>query len=194
MDAYRKVQPGQPLDISAKAWNALMDSLQTNRGFVAAPDGIEMARNIVLIKNISGHTVERFHVLGIDGVAILPATGVTGVTAPTGMIGKTMDFARRPILTGVTPGASHADKFVVMLEPVRDQAVGQAAIGGVFACKVELKNGNHKYAKAKTGDRTQLESTSKCAPIRLVWVEGAPTGGIGPTAPTGQNKWAVGVM
>jgi hypothetical protein len=188
MDAYRKVQPGQPLDISAKAWNALMDSLQTNRGFVAAPDGIEMARNIVLIKNISGHDVERFHVLGINGVAIEPATGATG---------KTNDFARRPILTGVTPTSEHADKFVVMLEPARNDAVGQAAIGGVFACKVELTKIGHKYAKAKPGDRTQLESTNKCSPIRLVWVEGGPTGATGATGPsgsTGPQKWAVGVM
>lgn len=185
MPDFRHVQPGQPLDIPAKTWNAILDSAQQNAGFVAAPAGIEPARNVVLIKNMCGQTVERFHVLGISGVAIEPTTGATG---------KINDFARRPILTGVTPTNGHADKFVVMLEPVRSEAVGLAAVGGVIACKVELKNGNHKYARAKAGDRTQLESSSSCGAIRLVWVEGSPTGGTGPTAPTGPNKWAVGVM
>lgn len=185
MQGLSKVRQGQPLDIPAATWNALLDNMATNQGFVAAPAGIEPARNVVLIKNLCGSMVERFHVLGISGVAIEPTTGATG---------KINEFARRPILTGVTPATGHADKFVVMLEPVRNEAVGLAAIGGVLACRVDLKNGNHKYAQAKAGDRTQLESTAKCGAIRLVWVEGQPTGATGPPAPTGPNKWAVGVM
>lgn len=185
MQAFRKVQQGAPLDIPAATWNALLDNMATNQGFVAAPAGIEGARNVVLIKNICGHDVERFHVLGISGVAVEPTAGAAG---------KINEFARRPILTGVTPAEEHADKFVVMLEPARNEAVGLAAIGGVFACRVDLKNGNHKFAQAKVGDRTQLQSSATCGAIRLVWVEGQPTGPFGPTAPAGENKWAVGVM
>lgn len=184
-DPFRKVTPGQPLRISARAWNRVLDTIKPNPGFMAISDGVQPAQNTVLIRNKSGHDVPRFGVLGISGVEIDPSVD-------DGKYEK--QFAMRPVLTGVTPAAAHRDKFVVMLEPVKDDAVALGAIGGIIPCKVELKGGNHKYAQAKVDDRTQLESTSKCGAVRLVWVQGQPTGASGPTAPTGPNKWAVGVM
>lgn len=184
-DPFRKVSPGQPLRIGARAWNRVLDSIRPNVGFMSLQDGLEPAPNTVYIRNKSGHDVPRFGVLGISGVEIDPAAEDKK---------HELGFAQQPVLHGTTPGAEHADKFVICLQPIRDDAIGLAAIGGVLACKVELKNGNHKFATAKTGDRTQLQSSAKCGAVRLVWVEGQPTGATGPTAPTGENKWAVGVM
>lgn len=184
-DTQRKVQPGQPLRIPARTWNRLVDTLKPNPGFLALADGIQPAPNTVYIRNKSGHDVPRFGVLGISGIEIDPVANDNR---------GEKEFARQPVLRGTTPSSQHADKFVVMMQPVKDDQIGIGAIGGVIACKVHLKNGNHKFAKAKSGDRTQLESTATCGAVRLVWVQGSPTGPTGPTAPAGQNKWAVGVM
>lgn len=184
-DPFRKVQPGQPLRIGARAWNRVLDAIKPNVGFLSLNDGLEPAPNTVYIRNKSGHDVPRFGVLGISGIEIDPAAD--GGDHEKG-------FAQQPVLHGTTPAAEHVDKFVICLQPIRNDAIGLAAIGGVLACKVELRKASHKFARAKAGERTQLESSATCGAVRLVWVEGQPTGPSGPTAPTGADKWAVGVM
>jgi hypothetical protein len=69
------------------------------------------------------------------------------------------------------------------MEPIKSGAIGRAACGGVFACKVNVTNEAHKFAKAKDGDRTQLQSAS-CGVLQLLWKEGG----------TGANKWALGAL
>lgn len=184
-DPLRKVQPGQPLRIGARAWNRVLDTIKPNVGFMSLQDGLQPAPNTVYIRNKSGYDVPRFGVLGISGIEIDPAKDDYA---------HELEFARQPVLHGTTPEPQHSDKFVICLQPIRDDAIGLAAIGGVLACKVELTKASHKFATAKSGDRTQLQSSAKCGAVRLVWVEGQPTGPTGPTAPTGENKWAVGVM
>lgn len=195
MDPYAKVQPGERLVIPASAWNKMLDSIATPVRTGGELGSLEPAPNTVWIKNGTGHDVPRFGVLGINGVAVDPTSGPT----------HEADFCRRPVLRGETPTTTgHADRFAICLEPIKSQAIGRAAMGGVFACKVFVVSPSHKFAKVRDNDRTQLESAS-CGLVQLLWVQStgpanAVTGATGPsgitgsTGPTGPYKWAVGVM
>lgn len=194
-DPYQKVAPGERLVIPATAWNKMLDRIAIPQQSGGELAGLEPAPNTVWIKNASGSDVPRFGVLGISGVAIKPMDGTT----------HEMEFARRPALTGITPTkAAHGDRFVVCLEPIKNNAYGPAAIGGVFACKVFVTSTSHRYAGVRESDRTQLESAS-CGLVQLLWVQAtgpanAVTGATGPSGVTGSvgatgaYKWAVGVM
>lgn len=189
-DPYQKVQPGDRLTIPAQAWNRMLDSISIPVQTGGELAGLEAAPNTVWIKNASGHDVDRFGVLGISGVAIDPTAGPT----------QELEFARRPALRGVTPTVTgHADKFAVCLEPIKNDAIGRAAIGGVFACKVYVQSTTHRFATVRNNDRTQLDSAS-CGLVQLLWVASTgvtgPTGSTGPmaTGPTGPYHYAVAVM
>lgn len=175
-----RVDPGQPLAtaFSARAWNRAQDA--ADRVLGQAPGSVgqgfaipQYGSNIVLIKNFSGTTVGRLGVLGIGGVAIFPGTSEAAVN----------NFSMRPVLFGVRPIASvHAEKFVIAIEPIQDQKVGRAMIGGVFACRVNVTNNAHQFATVRNNDVSQLEST-ECGVLQLLWKQGV-----------GNQQWAVGCM
>ena len=123
----------------------------------------------------------RLGVLGISGVLIDPSGGSLTGTAPADAVAK--EFARRPVLTGVTPSLSSQDRFAILLEPAGPGTVVRAAVSGVFACLVQVTNTGHKFATVKAGDREQLISAD-CGVLQLLWVEPV----------VGQKRWAVGVM
>ncbi len=182
-----RVRPGQNLAtaFSARAWNRAQDAadavLGDRGGLAAASEGIDRVPNFIMISNQSGHSVPRLGVLGIDGVLINPSGGTLTGTAPADARAK--EFARRPVLSGITPNISHRERFAVLLEPAAPNAVVRAVVSGVFACLVQVVNTNHAFATAKSGDREQLIS-SECGVLQLLWVD----------AVVGQKRWAVGVM
>lgn len=181
MDDFRKVRPGTPLRITARAWNRIVDSVSSKPGFVGEQAAFGIAPNVVLIKNVSGHSVPRFGVLGIDGVAIQPFSGANPSQQQKD---RTAQFLSSPVLTGITPfSGTHSDRFVVLMEPLEDDAIGVGAVSGVFPCKVNITSTNHRFATVKNDDRTQLASAS-CGVIQLLWAEST----------TGTGKWALGVM
>jgi hypothetical protein len=181
-----RVEPGQRISsaFSARAWNRAQDAADVVLGArtgaeAGASAGVERASNIVLVQNNSGQDVPWLGVLGISGVAIDPSGGaLNGADAASN---RAREFAARPVLTGVTPAAIHADSFVVCLEPIAIDAIGRAAIGGVFACRVNVTSAAHRFAIAKAGDATQLQSAA-CGVVQLLWKESG----------TGQGKWAAG--
>jgi hypothetical protein len=183
-----RIEAGQKLAgaISAKAWNRAQDAadrvLGVGTGITGGgATGADPAPNIVLIKNDSGADVPWLGVMGISGVEIDPSGG--NLTGNTDADKRAREFASRPVLSGGQPSSSSDELFVVAMEPIKNGAIGRAACGGVFACKVNVTNVTHKFAKAKDGDRTQLQSAS-CGVLQLLWKEDG----------TGANKWAVGVM
>lgn len=184
-----RIDPGQPLGkaISARAWNRAQDAadiiLGQSPGAVAADaGGFNRLPNFVMIKNDSGQAVPRFGVLGIDGVEIDPSGGTLDGTNDASI--RAREFARRPVLRGITPAvATHLERFVVLLEPAADQQVVRGAVGGSFACLVNVTSAGHQFATVKDGDSEQLQSTD-CGVLQLLWKEPG----------TGSKKWAVGVM
>jgi hypothetical protein len=183
-----RIEKGQRIRsaISARAWNRAQDAADRVLGAGTGAtgggySGADPAPNIVLIKNTSGQDVPMCGVLGISGVEIDPSGGNLTGTADADK--RAREFVSRPVLTGVTPTTAHAESFVVTLEPIANNKIGRAAVGGAFACKVNVTNASHRFATAKNDDGSQLQSAA-CGVLQLVWKE---TG-------TGANKWAVGVM
>lgn len=184
-----RVEPGQKIAsaFSARAWNRAQDAadlvLDERGRFGAGPQaGRELAPNVVLIRNGSGQDIPWLGVLGISGVAINPSGGELDGTDEAADIARR--FARGPVLSGATPQvASHADAFVVAMEPIAAGAIGRAAIGGMFACKVNVTDVTHRFAVVKNNDVTQLQS-ARCGPLQLVWKDGS----------IGECRYAVGVM
>jgi hypothetical protein len=184
-----RIDPGQKLAkaISARAWNRAQDAAdivlgQAPGATVADGVGFDRAPNFVMMKNTTSQAVPRFGVLGISGVEIDPSGGtLTGTNAAST---RAREFARRPVLLGVTPTTvSHQDSFAVLLEPAPAGAIVRAAVSGSFACLVQILDVNHRFATVKNHDREQLRSAA-CGIVQLVWKESG----------TGQRKWAVGVM
>lgn len=184
-----RLVPGQSIKtaISARALNRAQDAADIVLGgrlnvTADAQIPIEKVSNIVLVRNDSSHDVPRLGVLGIDGIAIDPSGGTLEGENQASV--RAREFARRPVLSGVTPTrARHANTFVVLLEPCEANAIAPAAASGCFAVRLQIENEAHSFATVRNGDRTQLASTS-CGVMQLLWKQ---TG-------TGQNKWAVGVM
>jgi len=179
-----RIESGQKLStaISARAWNRAQDAADIvldGRSRFGAPSqsGVEQASNIVLVRNDSGADVPWLGVLGLGGPIISPVGGTLGGTDAAS--DRAREFVRRPVLSGGMPSGT----FAVAMEPIPAGAIGRAAVGGVFACRVDIVADWHGFASARGGDRTQLQSTD-CGPLKLLWKDGG----------TGQNKWAVGVM
>ena len=183
-----RVEPRQKIStaFSARAWNRAQDAADLVLGERArfGADGTaapELAPNVVLIRNDSGQAVPWLGVLGIGGVVIDPAGGTLGGTDAASQ--RAREFARKIVLTGGTPSVSANASFAVAMEPIPAGAIGRAAVGGVFACRVHVVDGGHGFANMRQGDSTQLQSAD-CGPLKILWRQSG----------IGQNMWAVGVM
>jgi hypothetical protein len=145
MDPYKKVRPGERLVISARAWNRAQDAADRVLGAGAGFTGVgwteaEAASNIVLVRNDTNGTIQRFGVIGI-GAALVDVEKVLPITV-AGVLPK----ARKP--------------FAVALEPIASGKVGRCAIGGAFPVYVQVCNASHMYANPKDGDTEKLHSNS----------------------------------
>lgn len=183
-----RVESGQKIStaFSARAWNRAQDAADLVLGERArfGADGAvgrELAPNVVLIRNDSGQAVPWLGVLGIGGVVIDPTGGTLGGNDAAS--DRAREFVRKPVLAGGTPSSSVYSSFAVAMEPIPAGAIGRAAVGGVFACRVHVVDGGHGFANMREGDRTQLQSAD-CGPLKLLWRQPG----------SGQNLWAVGVM
>lgn len=160
-----RLTPGQPLAsaISARAYNRAQDAADIVLGdrpnaMPGSPPGMDLAANVVLIKNISGYDVPQFGVLGISGAEISPAQSLG-----------------RIVLNGTTPLTEvHSDRFVVLLEPCRDGDIARAAAGGCFPVRVLVTSADHKFANVKNNDRSQLQSAS-CGVLQMLYAGGSGT-------------------
>jgi hypothetical protein len=186
-----RVEPGQRISsaFSARAWNRAQDAadvvLGARTGAMAGASSVtQRASNIVLVRNTSGQPVPWLGVLEFEGVQISPVGGtLDGTNADSA---RAREFVRQPVLTGVMPNGTRP--FGVAIEPIPIDGFGRLAVGGVFACQVEIINTSHRHASPKAGTVTRLKSNT-CGAVELLWKD---TGVSGPEDANG--KWAVGVM
>lgn len=157
-----RVLPGDKT-LPAAALNAAFaaSGRQTGGGAGSAP------RGTVYVQNNSGTLVERFGVLGVDGVVVDHAT-------------NDAEFLRRVLLAGNEPAIeTHRGNFVVCLEPIDDGNVGRCAVVGLVQVQVDVIDALHGYADIKDADLAKLQSSGGGS-ARIVWKE-AGTG----------TKWAL---
>lgn len=164
---FRKVRPGQPLRITAKAWNRVLDTVSTRPEFAGSEGTYGRPCHVVQIKNTTGSTVPKWGVLEISGVANDPTAGDASLS----------QFQDVPLLEGAAPSASTAGKFVVALEPIAAGKFGRAAIDGVVQCKVEVVHAEHRFVSCGSGGL----KTAASGEGLILWKDGG----------TGTDKWAL---
>ena len=170
-DAFRKVRSGEQLDIPAAAYNAFVDAARLVRGGQHNLDGEADPQfrqsGIIKVKNGTGADLPRFSVLGIDSPIVSPAANL-------------QQFKNEVAVAGIAPSAaSHTGKFVVLLEPLRANAIGRAVASGVTIAKVDVVHSTDPTADVEDGTTTHLSSGNLGAAF-ILWKEA----GLG-------VKWAV---
>jgi len=155
-DHLKKVRPGQPLDIPAATFNTFVDAardyLQRQQATSGKPTQSFRQTGIVPVKNASGADAARFTVLGIDSPILSPSE------APD-------SFANQVAFVGVTATASHAGKFVVLLEPIADGEIGKACVAGVCPAVVNVTDAGHQFADIAAGQPVLASCASGSALI-----------------------------
>lgn len=177
-DPYAKAQPGDKLTIHAAAWNRVIDMVKPQ---AAASPGEEFSYQRtnfrVHCQNSTGDDVPQWGVLGIQGILDAP-TGTSSSWSWPGIVGG---LPTGPSATGVS--------YVIAVEPIQENAIGQAAIAGVVQARVLVRCTGHQYATPKSSEVNYLE-TSEAGPFRIIWK--GNTGPANPTGVTGPTKpWAL---
>jgi hypothetical protein len=169
-DPLKKVKPGDPLKIPASTFNTFIDTARDFRARQQATSqqprpGVKRDA-VVYVRNNSGADRGRFDVLGINTPVFTPSDALEA-------------FQGGPALAGVTPTAAHGGRFMVMLTPTANGAIGTAMIDGVCAVKVNVTDEAHAFADVADGQAGYLASGSSGS-AAILWKESG----------TGQ-KWAI---
>lgn len=166
MDPVKRVSAGDPLAISAKTWNEVLEATAGHRGRRLGLSGSAQELNpvvtstLVWVKNTTGDTIAERSVLTPSGVVIDPET-------------DPLAASEYPVFLAASP-SSLTDPALVTIEPIADGAVGRAVASGVAVVEVEVTDSNHKFATAKVGNLSRLESAD-CGPARILWPHGGGT-------------------
>jgi hypothetical protein len=165
---YRTVNPGDRLRIPAKTWNQLVGVAkdQAYGGDAGLGAHGAAARSLVLVRNSSGADVDRFGVLAVGDALIDPAASAPG-------------FLERVAVDGESVTSANAGSFVVATEPIRNGAVGRAAIVGAMPLKLTINSESDQYAAAVPG--ASVLHTAGAGGARVIWKE----------AGTGAGKYAI---
>jgi hypothetical protein len=172
-DTFKRVQAGQKLAVSARAYNAMLETTEAyqrsrlNGGAGVAAEG---QAQLVLVKNSSGSDTLQFDVLGVSGVLFSPADS-----------DALKQFKKAVTLTGEMPStASHeCGRFVICAESIPNGSIGKAYAHGVCQVKINVISEADNFADVKDGDHTLLDSSGSGA-VSILWKESG----------TG-TKWAV---
>jgi len=177
-DAFRKVRPGEPVRVAARAWNRIIDQVVTKPRFDGEGSAWPETNFRVRCKNFTTTGISRWGVLQISNVLEQP----TGVGS---------QFEQWPGVIGVTPSSLSGGgaAYAVTVEPIPAGSIGRAAIDGVVQAKVLVLCTGHQYAKPKSSEIDYLE-TCEAGPFRIIWK--GTTGPANPTGATGPTKpWAL---
>lgn len=170
MNPYRKVNPGESLQIAAATWNRVIDEVATRPRFDGGVGQWPPVNFSVRCRNESGALVSRWSVLQITGV----------LEAPTGAFTQ---FERMPGVIGVSPGGPTENaSYVVVLDPIEAGAIGMAAVAGAVQCRVNVRCTGHQYAVPANGVSAYMDTTDS-GPFKIIWRD--------ITGPAATGPWAL---
>jgi hypothetical protein len=167
-DAFRKVRPGDPVSISAAAWNRVIDQVTTKPRFDSSTSPYPAINFQVRCRNSTSGDVARWGVLQITGVLETP-TGATG-GATGSMDAGTMSFLAYPGIVGVTPTDTAGARYVVATQPIKAGEIGMAAIDGVVQVKLDVQSASDNFATVKSGSVEQMKTASS-GDASVLWKE-----------------------
>jgi hypothetical protein len=161
-DAFKKVQAGQRIAITAEAYNSFVDAaraVREHKQFGAEASQFFRQSGIFKVRNTSGTDQGRFAVLGLSEPIILPAA-------------NEIEFKRQVTFEGVVPAKDeHKGKFAVLLEPIADGKIGLAVIAGVVPVRLKV-DPDQLY------DRAEIIDADTCKLLnvphgsaRVLWID-----------------------
>jgi len=139
---HDRAVPGDPLKISARVWNAILDNTRKSRrsgrgnGAIASANELRFASLEILVRN--------------DSVGSIPQWGILKITDP--LVSHTslpLEFEDDPIFAGIQPSAS-ADVVCVLLQPLDSGDIGVACLAGITIANVNFTDASHAYAVPTT--------------------------------------------
>jgi hypothetical protein len=169
-DPLRRVYPGQRRQITAAAWNALVDSARTVRDSGSTGgDGVDLTsgQDTILVQNNSGGAVDRFAVLAVGNPLIAPTDSEDEFLSGIAFLGTTPTSSTEP------------GKWCVTLEPIPAGEIGRAVLSGVVPVQVDATAGAEDFAEFNE-DTTSCLVCDAGGTARILWLE-----------TTGEVCWAV---
>lgn len=169
MSNLKKVAKGQAFAPKADTWNAFIDAAkfarqhQTGITSDILPGGGRSG--IVLIRNASSEDQNQLAILGVDDLAIQPESEESTQRFRT----ESPVFDCKKI-TDIDPAKYHEMKFVILIEPIKQNQCGKAMVAGMTPVKLDIKDEGHDYALPIPEDTTKLQ-TACDGPCRIVWKE-----------------------
>lgn len=160
MSDLRPVSPGQPLEISAGDYNAMLDTARAFKRRTLNQQteiGLPLAAGVVMVKNSSGGNRDVLEILAINAPLILPT--------------DSLDRWRSAVtFDGVAPGATHSGRYVVLQEPIAAGAVGRAMVIGVTPVILNVIADSDRFAEVDSGTYATLK-TGTTGSARILWKE-----------------------
>lgn len=147
-----KVSAGDPLRISAREWNTLVEVGDAWRsGLLTAvgggPTGAAFNGVIVPVKNDTGSTIDRFHAAAIGDPLFSPTDS-----------SQTFKNQIGGGLTGETMSSSYFGKFAVFQETVANGKIGRACIHGLTVAQITVNHADHDRVDVDTAGGSKLVS------------------------------------
>ena len=160
MGDLQDVAAGQSLQFSAKDINACFAAARAHRArqlnAIAEASAFGQA-GVVRVKNASGTDRDISEVLAIDVPLILPSDNLER-------------WRSEVTFSGVTPGATHAGRYVVLQEPIANGKIGRAMVIGVTPALLDVTAESDRFAEVVNTVATSLK-TGTTGSARILWKE-----------------------
>jgi hypothetical protein len=160
MADLKPVSPGQPIALSAGDFNAMLDAARAHRArqkLTADEPAAKLQSGIILVKNASGSDGSFLDILAIDVPLILPTDSLN-------------QWRSRVAMSCVSPGSTHAGRYVVLQEPIPAGKMGRAMVIGVTPVNLDVTADTDRFAEVATGVSTSLK-TGTTGSARILWKE-----------------------
>jgi len=146
------------LRIPAATFNTMLDAAEDFKSHLLNRRSNSAKRDtktgIVIVRNQSGADRAQFDVMGISGVVVSPSQNY-------------IEFANRFCFNAVLPTASHTSKFVVLQEPIKNGAMGEALIVGVTPVYITRPSGDSSDFAGVNSGQTILQTGLQGA--QIIW-------------------------
>lgn len=160
MAELKDVTAGQALRFSAGDINACFAAARAHRArqlnTLAEASAFDQA-GVVRVKNASGADRGTLEVLAIDVPLILPADNLAR-------------WRSEVTFSGITPGTTHAGRYVVLQEPIANGKIGRAMVIGVTPALLDVTAESDRFAEVVSTVATSLK-TGTTGSARILWKE-----------------------
>lgn len=160
MADYGKVNPGDPLSLSARFVNDTIDLLvSSGYGNPTQRPNKQRLRgtDLIVIRNDTGADLDLWDAVGIDEPVISNDDNEA-------------EFDRQVCLKVVAPVEEHKGRFAICCEPIPVDGFGVACVSGVIIANVNIADGGH--TSCDIGDSQYVLDSGSSGVATILWCPG----------------------